>query len=365
MKTEISSTNLNDHINPTFTIREDYEYMSGFSYSPYTPCQIKNAYCFNELYKGNGQTIAIIDAYGNPNIEADLAVFNETYNLPPANLTIAYPQGVPENISPSWALETSLDVEWTHALAPEANILLVISNGDLLGAVDYAVSKGCKIVSMSFGSLEYPFELDYNYHFNVPGVIFIASSGDKFVPLYPATSPYVIAAGGTSLQLDKCGNRITPEIAWTFGGGGVSLYQPKPSWQNIYTNMPPTNNKTVPDISFFADAFPGVSVYSSIEYNGKVGFFAVGGTSVSAPCLAAIIANANLSYEKFYNFGDLLYSLAGNYTYTNPYNAYTDTKNGNNTKFACTEGYDYVTGLGSPIEYKFIQALRKINNKSK
>ena len=335
-----------------------------FSDYPYTPQQIKKAYCFNSCNTGKGEVIAIIDAFGNPNIQSDLEVFNSRFNLPPADLTVLYPQGQPTNIDPGWALETALDVEWAHAMAPSAKILLVIaiddSTDNLFAAVDYAVQQGANIVSMSFGSEEFPEELSYDYHFNVAGVVFVAASGDAEKVVYPAASPYVIAAGGTSLQLDATGNRVVAEIAWSRGGGGISKYEPKAPWQYIKTEETPTNNRTIPDVSFFADQFPGVFVYTSIPVSGYVGWLAVGGTSISAPCISSIIANAIAPFGRAYNFGALLYKLAGGTVYKNPFNAYYDVINGNNGYYAAVKGYDYVTGLGTINEGNFIKAVREL-----
>ena len=354
--------NSNLKFNPQLKIRPQQNGV--FSANPYSPQQIKTAYCFNKNSTGKGEVIAIVDAFGDPNIVSDLEVFNARFNLPPANLTVLYPQGQPTTMDPSWALETALDVEWAHALAPSATILLVIamdnSGENLFGAVEYAVQQGANIVSMSWGGPEFQDELSLDSYFQAQGVVFVAASGDTEKLLYPAASPYVVGAGGTSVQLDECGNKVAPEIAWVGSGGGVSQYEPKAPWQNICSQMPPTSNRTVPDVAFFADPYPGVYVYTSIPIEGYVGWVAVGGTSVSAPCLSAIFANSMNRRMRICNFSALLYAIAGGDCYTNPFNAYYDEMNGNNQYYPCIPGYDYVTGLGSPIEKNFIKAVRKL-----
>lgn len=127
--------------------------------SGYTPSQISVAYGIDKVSaKGSGQTIAIVDAYGDPNIAGDLAAFDAHFNLPAANLTVAYPSGKPAS-NAGWALETALDVEWAHAIAPSANIILVCarsaSTSNILSAISYANSKGAQVVSMSWGGSEF------------------------------------------------------------------------------------------------------------------------------------------------------------------------------------------------------------------
>ncbi|HEY7389834.1 MAG TPA: S8 family serine peptidase, partial [Bryobacteraceae bacterium] len=204
------------------------------------PAQMSKTYGFSSVaYQGAGQTIAIVDAFDDPNIEADLAAFNSQFSLPACSTANGcfqkvYAAGVQPVGSSNWGLEISLDVEWAHSLAPLAKILLVEaatnSDADLFHAVDVAVANGASVVSMSWGGPEYIGETLADSHFNLPHVTFVASSGDNGHGVqYPAASPYVIGVGGTSLYQNN-GNYLG-ELVWTGSGGGISQYEPKPAYQ--------------------------------------------------------------------------------------------------------------------------------------
>ncbi|HLJ95775.1 MAG TPA: S53 family peptidase, partial [Gemmataceae bacterium] len=267
--------------------------------SGYWPAQIRHAYGFDSLsYTGSGQTIAIVDAYDDPNIVSDLARFDAQYGIASANLTKATPQGQPA-ADAGWSSEIALDVEWAHAVAPGANLLLVeakdSSLGNLLGAVDYAVGQGAQVVSMSWGAGEFSTETSYDYHFaNHPGVTFVASVGDSGAsPEWPASSPHVVAVGGTSLNLSSS-DTWNSETGWGYGywsryyggsGGGISRYEPKPSYQSSVSQSP--LHRTIPDVSYVADPNTGLAVYDSY---GSGGWAVYGGTSVGAPQWAGLVA---------------------------------------------------------------------------
>ena len=210
------------------------------------PSPVRHAYGFDQLscsftsstwpdpnLCGSGQTIAIVDAYDDPAIAGDLATFSTQFGLPPCTTTNgcfvkAKPQGNP-GFSQGWALEISLDVEWTHAIAPGARILLVEAKtnsfSNLLGAVDYAARQsGVHQVSLSWGGSEFSSEATYDNHFQVAGVSFFASSGDSGNGvIWPSVSPYVMGVGGTTLNVDSSGN-VLSEMAWSGSGGGISRY---------------------------------------------------------------------------------------------------------------------------------------------
>src|SRR5438128_2518985 len=328
--------------------------------TPYTPSQMRHAYGFDQLAStGAGQKIAIVDAYGSPNIQRDLDYFCQRFGLPrPSSLTsppagyftfnVYYPQGKPRTTNSGWALDTALDVEWAHAIAPGAAIVLVVAKTNsftnLLGAVDYAVGLGAKQVSMSWGSSEFSSETSYDYHFNKAGVSFVASSGDSGAGAeWPAASPYVIAVGGTSLPLDSSGNVTAPETAWSGSGGGASLYEPNmfqaPAWGSSF--------RGVPDVSYNADPNTGVYVYDTVSYKGQV---QVGGTSAGAPQWAALIALANAGRTSSLNqTGGTLYSL-------NTSSDFRDITSGSNG-YPAGVGYDLVTGIGSPLANNLVPAL--------
>ncbi len=320
----------------------------------FSAAQIRSAYGFNKLSAtGAGQTIAIVDAYGSPTLAKDLSVFCTTMGLAQAQLAVYYPQGTPAANS-GWALETSLDVEWAHAVAPGAKIVAVIAKSasltDLLGAVDYAVNLlGAKQVSMSWGASEFSTEASYDSHFNKPGVTFFASSGDNGAGVsWPSVSQYVVAVGGTTLSVSSAG--LVSEVAWSGSGGGVSRYVPRPAYQNTWQT---TAFRTVPDVSYDANPSSGFPVYIS-NFNGSTGWITVGGTSAGAPQWAGLQALVNAGRKTPQsNTLTAIYAVAGA-----AYSAsFYDVTVGNNGGYATKARYDYVTGLGSPHAAALVPAL--------
>jgi len=301
---------------------------------------------------GHGQTIAIVDAYNDPNIASDLNTFDTQFGLPACNgcLTIDTPQGTPSTDS-GWALETSLDVEWAHSIAPGAKIILVESTdnnlGNLLSGVDTAVGIGAQQVSMSWGGSEFSTESSYDSHFTSTSTSFFASSGDSGHGVYwPASSSYVISVGGTTLTNDTSGNWVS-ETAWSFSGGGISAYEPKPSYQNNFNSF---GYRTVPDVAYDGDPNTGVYVYDSVPINGASGWWLVGGTSAGSPQWAAISAIANSQNAKLgsasFGTSKALYGAASSQS---NYHDITIGSNGNCGSLCnAGPGYDEVTGLGSP-----------------
>jgi subtilase family serine protease len=225
----------------------------------YNPAQIRHAYGVDKVTAtGAGQTIGIVDAYGSPTIQKDLQTFDNTFGLPAANLQII---GSAKGISSGWAQETSLDVEWAHAIAPGAKILLSVARSartsDLVTAIDAAVNNGATVVSMSWGGPEFSSQTSYDSHFNKSGVSFTAASGDNGPGVeWPAVSPYVVGIGGTSLYLDSSGNRTSAEAAWSGSGGGISAVVQRPSFQNGWQSAA---NRAMPDVSYVADPNTGVA----------------------------------------------------------------------------------------------------------
>lgn len=344
------------------------EYRNRIDIKPYTPAQIRAAYSIPEDAKGEGKTIAIIDAYGNKNLLSDLDVFNKQFNLPSADIEIKYPKGQPMQVDSGWAIETNLDVQWAHALAPLAKIIVIITRdasvGSLFDAVEYAINLGVDIVSMSWGADEFSQELLLDSYFSKKDIAFFAASGDSGSVIYPSSSPNVISVGGTSFELDDYGNRTTTEIAWVGSGGGVSKYEPKPSWQDTTCKAyRKKDNRATPDVSFFGDTFPGVAVYtSSIKTAKSSGWLGVGGTSVAAPCWAAIAASMKTDDKKYTNLQEMLYKLSCKYSSDD--SAFYDVKSGNNKNYYASVGYDYVTGLGTPIVNKLLDLYSNEENRS-
>ena len=243
-----------------------------------------------------------------------------------------------------WAEETCLDVEWAHAIAPDAKILLVEakspSESDLLQAVDYARNRPDVVsVSMSWGSNESYLETNWDYHFTSSyGAVFFASSGDKGSGvIWPASSPNVVAVGGTTLKIDS----VISETAWSGSGGGISNFEPIPDYQTNFGLTTP--KRSVPDVSYNADPSTGVSVYCNSQWlPGKMG-----GTSAGAPQWAAIYAlDRSATNNNLYGKAKSVYSAH-----------FRDITSGSNGGYNATIGYDYVTGLGSPLTDNFGTAL--------
>jgi subtilase family serine protease len=237
-------------------------------------------------------------------------------------------------------------------MAPKAKIVLVEaasnSNVDLYAAVDVATQKvlasGSGEVSMSWGGSEYSGEAANDSHFKHSGVVYFASSGDTGgVTEYPSASPFVVAAGGTTLNRNT-DKSFKSETGWSGSGGGPSKYEPKPSWQTVLGTS--ATARSIPDFSFVGDPNTGVSVYDSTRCQGLLGWLVFGGTSVSAPSLAGIVNTAGHFYpdsttELSTMYSNILYSTDG--TNNNFYDVLTGTAGGNTAK----AGYDYITGIGS------------------
>jgi subtilase family serine protease len=334
-----------------------------------TPNQVKTAYGISSLpHQGEGQVIAIVDAFDAPTIDSDLTTFNNNFGL--AACTKAngcfnkiYASGTKPRANAGWSLETSLDVEWAHAIAPKAKIMLVEASSSsmnaLFDAIDVAIKNGATVISMSWGGNEFSDQIQFDSVFNNPNVTFTASSGDNgHGLLYPAVSPYVISVGGTSLTIDGAGN-YRGEKAWDGSGGGLSAYESEPAYQSQY-GLPhnPSNVRGAPDVSYNADPASGFAVYDSTSVNGRSGWFVVGGTSAGAPQWAALIAiTKSSSLRKLSNIHSLLYSIA-----TNKYRlTYNDIQQGTNGTcgYECSAqvNYDYVTGLGSPQAQNLIPEI--------
>ena len=333
--------------------------------APYSPAQVRHAYGFDQLkLDGSGQTIAIIDAYDDPTIANDLRVFDKRYGLPDPTFIKTVPVTGTPAFDPGWAGEIALDVEWAHAVAPRATILLVeaasSSTTDLFSAVDYAVNHGAKQVSMSWGGSVDGGSAAYDVHFKHPGVTFTASAGDSGLGAsYPAASPYVTGVGGTTLTIDTNGNRMS-ETAWSSGGGGTTQVIPRPGYQAGFVVG---GGRGGPDVSYGADPNKGVVVYDT---SSGVGWEQAGGTSAGAPQWAGLVALANqgraalgrpsLGTGLTYGSNQVLYALAGGSTYHNARGDFVDITSGSNGSPAST-GYDLATGLGSPVANKLVPDL--------
>jgi hypothetical protein len=339
----------------------------------YTPSQLSRAYGFDKISFGSvkgdgaGQTIAIVDAYDHPNIQSDLDIFSAQFGLASTTLTKVNQSGgaAPPTTDSSggWELETALDVEWAHAMAPAADILLVESDSasfnDLLTAVEYASARA-NVVSMSWGGDEFSSETFLDSYFDRSGVAFVASSGDTGAPTsYPSASPNVLSVGGTSLHL-TANDDYSSESGWSGAGGGPSSYEPRPSYQQGTVTQ--TTMRADPDVSYDANPGTGFAVYNSFNYKGKsYGWVEVGGTSAGAPQWASLIAIADQG--RAVNGLPALNSTDPREMHSILYQnqaAFHDVVAGTSTgspNYSAAVGYDYVTGLGSPYADRVVAAL--------
>ena len=350
----------------------------------YTPSQMRQAYGFNSISfqshgqtipgSGAGQTIAIVDAYNDATIKSDLAVFDTQFGLaPPPSFKVVNQSGGAQlpadstsGLALAWAGETALDVEWAHAIAPAANILLVEattqSPGDLLVAARYASTvQGVIAVSMSFGYPEYIIQSSFANEptldpaFNVAGVTFVAATGDTGGiegADWPSVSQNVLAIGGTNLSLSLNGTYVG-ETSWTGsafggGGGGTSRYEPTPFYQKN-ASIGALTMRSVPDVSYNGDPATGVYTYN----HGSWGV--VGGTSAGAPqwsALMAIVAQGRalngLTQLSSPQTLSLIYGLASTDYQATPSPYFHDIVSGYNAFYTAKRGYDLVTGLGTP-----------------
>jgi subtilase family serine protease len=341
--------------------------------SAFQPAQIRHAYGFDLVSnQGAGQTIALVDAYDDPNAESDLAVFSQQYKLPVASTSNGlfrkvYATGHKPAGNANWSVEIALDVEWAHAIAPKATIILVeaASNNlsDLLNGVDVAVRNGATVVSMSWESGEFSGERNSDNHFVTNGVTFLAASGDAGTGVtYPAASPDVIGVGGTSLTLSPNGNYLS-ETAWSGSGGGLSAYEHQPLYQAEF-GIPDDSlgARGVPDVSYNANPGTGYAVYDSVAISGASGWFQIGGTSAATPQWAAAIAIANstrtgLRKANLSSVDSALYSLAKT-NLSGDFHLVTQGDNGSCGAICeALAGYDFVTGLGTPRANVLVPAL--------
>jgi len=362
----------------------------------YTPAQIRAAYGLAPLPAagatltsaqkaelGAGQTIYLVDAYHDATALSDLNAFSTKFGLPtcthvaitsnaklaapPSNCTFAqvysYTRGTVTTTAPAynatWAPESKLDVQWAHAIAPLARIVLIempsaMSNA-ILDANTLARNLGPGAVSMSFGSAEAGWASTTDSYFVGTGMTFVAAAGDSGAQvLWPAVSPNVLAVGGTSTNVSSTGSRI--EVAWGGSGGGMSAYEALPAWQSGVT---PTGGsalvrRAVPDVAF--NASPMTGEYVAVTLPGKTTTWsAYGGTSIAAPQWAGLVAVANAirAANAKAALGDvhaLIYKsiAAVPGTYAAALHDVIEGTNGTCATCKAGSGFDQATGWGSP-----------------
>lgn len=321
------------------------------------PDSLQRAYGLPSATGGSGQTVAIVVAYDNPRAEADLATYRAQYGLPPCTIANGCLRKVNENGGPrlpaadvGWGEEAALDLDMVSAACPNCRILLVEASApdmEALGAgVNTAVRLGARYVSNSYGGREDALATRYDAaYFTHPGVAITAASGDSgYGTMYPATSPGVTAVGGTALR-SAGGSRGWTEVAWSGAGSGCSEFTAKPGRQRDTG----CGRRTITDVSAVADPATGVAVYDTY---GVGGWLVVGGTSASAPIIAAAYALAGPPPAD---------SDPASFPYANA-GALHDVTFGSNGScdpaYLCTAGpgYDGPTGLGTPNGVTAFQA---------
>lgn len=300
------------------------------------------------LPTGGVGAIAIVDAGDYPTAAADLAAFSSYYGIPAANFTVTWPGGKKKKppVYSDWEVEEALDIEWAHAMAPQAKLFLVESvqvNTDptwtaVKLAAKLVAQNGGGVVSMSWGDPEVKQEKNWDRFFTTPGVVYFAASGDSGigVSIYPGASPNVVSVGGTYFNRDNHGNFVN-EIYYTNGGGGnISPYEPIPSYQSGIAGIV-GSHRGYPDV---ASNFCCAGIYLA------GGWYSVGGTSWASPTFAGIV---NAAGNKQQSTVDELTWIYGELANPTEYSAdFNDITQGDSR---CKTGWDLCTGVGSPRTY--------------
>ena len=347
-----------------------------------TPTQVRTAYGFGDLSnanfinRGRGQTIYIVDAFTGVDVRGDLDVFSSQFGLPLTNLgnfriVNANSGGLSPAVDAVWAAEIALDLQWAHAIAPMANLVLVQADTafpqDMLRAVQLASrmseSSNGGVVSMSFGTVRREAERDpFNLNFETvfkssPRTTFVAAAGDNPGVSYPASSPNVLSVGGTRLYVDSIGNQIAPEEAWGMTGGGTSGLFAAPTYQSNVS----IGNRVGPDVGYNADPDSGVAVYNSTGISQLAGWMpgGVGGTSAGAPQWAALIALANNQRVQTgrITLGGRVNATIYQIAQSSGGQAFNDITTGGPVGQLARAGFDLSTGWGTPRATELIGLL--------
>jgi len=294
--------------------------------------------------------IAIVDAGYYPTAQSDLDAFDTQFGIPATTITQVWPGPIQPPVYSDWEVEEALDIEWAHAMAPHAKLFLVVSalcttpdcdTDPTWQAVQYAgnlvAANGGGVVSMSFGDAEIAQETSFDQYFTHPGVVYFAAAGDSGLGVsgYPAASPNVVSVGGTYFNRDSNGN-FTYEQYYTGGGGGdISPYEPRPSYQNGIASIV-GNHRGYPDV---ASDFCCAAIYLQ-------GWGSVGGTSWSSPTFAVIVnAAGSLKQSSSAQLTMMYNEMASPILYHSDFNDITigDPH--------CKVGWDLCTGIGSAHTY--------------
>lgn len=393
-----------------------------FGINCYRPAQMRQAYNMQPLYSqgltGAGRTIVIVDSFGSPTIEHDLHVFDQTFGLPdPPSLKIITPAGAPPPFDPhdstmvGWAQETTLDVEWSHVIAPGANILLVATPvaetegvqgfPEMMASENFVIDHNLgDVISQSFGATEETFPnkgaiLNLRSAFKNArkhNVTVLASSGDTGVtnffldgsccyPMrvnsWPSADPLVTSMGGTQLHLDAAGNRVAPDEVWNDGfgaaGGGVSAVFERPEFQDKVESVVGERRGT-PDVSLSAAVDGGVVVYYTFTASvGGTPWHIFGGTSEASPLFAGVVAIADQAAgHRLGWLNPRLYRLrnAGLVDITKGNNSFIFCASACGTPqevdttvigFNAVPGFDLASGLGTIDATRLVHALASDN----
>src|SRR5579864_6084316 len=303
---------------------------------------------------GGWGAIAIVDAGDYPAAKSDLHVFSSYFGIPDADFQVVYLNGQKPPVYSNWEVEEALDIEWAHAMAPKAKLFLVESKLCVSGtcntdpywqavtlAGQLVAKNGGGVVSMSWGDAEASYDLKYDKLFTHPGVVYFASSGDSGIgnTLYPTSSPNVVSVGGTVFNRDSKGNFVSESYATGGGGGDISPYESRPTYQDVIKNIV-GNQRGYPDV---ASNFCCAAIYIS----SQGGWGGVGGTSWSSPTFAGIV---NAGGGKMQSTHDELTAIYKEYTIKKEYKAdFQDITQGDSH---CKVGWDLCAGVGSPRTYK-------------
>jgi subtilase family serine protease len=316
----------------------------------YGPDNLRSAYALPAA--GDGQTVAIVDAYDDPSAEADLAVYRAQFGLPPCTTDNGCFRKVDQSgghslptADPGWAQEISLDLDMVSAACPACHILLVeassSSQANLGAAVNTAARLGAGAISNSYGGPDAS-DRSYGRYYHHKGVAITASSGDSgYGVSYPASSKWVTAVGGTTLKRSSRSTRGWSERVWSGSGSGCSSYNTT-SWQSA--DLTGCDHRAVADVAAVADPATGVAVYDSYLFEGTSGWLTFGGTSAASPIIAAVFALAG-------NTADV---ADGSYVWAHHRGGFNDVRSGSNgtcdTTRWCTahSGWDGPTGWGTP-----------------
>ena len=337
---------------------------------PYCPQGIQVGYALSSLhgngYEGTGQRVAIVDVPGDPNVQTTINTYSSQYGLAQTTLDIRYPDGLPSSYDSRWAVETALDVEAVHTVAPGATIVLLYDQINLMNAIEYvAANHLATIVSNSWvytcGSgtcsdtqLPSSWVSSVDSRLGVlaaQGLTLLFASGDNgakpdganFGTEFPASDRNVLAVGGTNLALSGCGyttcSGYASETGASIGGGGYSGYFAEPSWQTSTIGTRP--GRAVPDVSML-----GQNPYFWTYLTGS-GWFGVYGTSLSTPLWAGFLAIALQikGVGSFGNLGPRLYQVASSSSYSSLFHDVISGSNG----YSAGQGWDPVTGWGTPV----------------